>query len=297
MSITFNTHNENLALSPADRLNDLPVLFAPLKLDELTQNQRLLISQIDDKLPQTQCGLCGHHDGCLPYAHGIVVHGEATNLCVPGGQAVSDAIATFMDAPKLRATPSKWAMDEKTQRPIEVRAVIIEDDCIGCTKCIPACPVDAIIGTAKHMHSVITELCTGCELCLAPCPVDCITLVPAPRHISDSERTAEQNHLRKRYHQHLARVVKQVADGVKPVVSTIESQTLNVLNSINSITDSPQAAQAPSVSIDEQTAKNTIAAAKLRTQIKKLNKQISLRPSDELHAQVQKLQAELDALP
>lgn len=271
-------------MSITDRLTDLPVLFHPLALSELDDAKRIAIAQIDAVLPQTQCGLCGHHDGCLPYAHGIVTGADAINLCVPGGQAVTDAIAKIMDVKLLPASQSKWRTDPATLRPIEVRAIISESDCIGCTKCIPACPVDAIIGTAKHMHSIITDLCTGCELCLAPCPVDCIDLVEYPRHIDDDERIEEQAHLRKRYHHHLNRVAKTIEDGTKPVVSIIESQMVNVLNS----SDTPV--------IDETTAKNTIAAAKLRTQIKKLNKQLAAHPSDDLTAKLDVLNAQLAEL-
>ncbi|WP_294033376.1 RnfABCDGE type electron transport complex subunit B [uncultured Moraxella sp.] len=266
------------------RLDDLPILFEPLALATLSDDKRIRIAQIDALLPQTQCGLCGHHDGCLPYAHGIVIQGEAPNLCVPGGQAVSDGIASILNVEPQPATPSKWQIDPVSHRPIEVRAIIREDDCIGCTKCIPACPVDAIIGTAKHMHSIITELCTGCELCLAPCPVDCIDLVEHPRHIDDNTRQKEQAHLRQRYHKHLNRVAKTIEDGTKPVVSTIESQMVNVMNT------------APSQAIDAQNAKNTIAAAKLRTQIKKLGKQLAVRADDELQARVDALSRELAML-
>ncbi len=266
------------------RLDDLPILFEPLALATLSDDKRIRIAQIDALLPQTQCGLCGHHDGCLPYAYGIVIQGESPNLCVPGGQAVSDGIASILSVKPQPATPSKWQIDPISHRPIEVRAIIREDDCIGCTKCIPACPVDAIIGTAKHMHSIITELCTGCELCLAPCPVDCIDLVEHPRHIDDSTRQKEQAHLRQRYHKHLNRVAKTIEDGTKPVVSTIESQMVNVMNT------------APSQAIDAQNAKNTIAAAKLRTQIKKLGKQLAVRADDELQARVDALSRELAIL-
>lgn len=268
------------------RLEDLPVLFSPLRLDDISDDKRITIAQIDAVLPQTQCGLCGHHDGCLPYAHGIVMNGEASNLCVPGGQDVTDRIAGILGIASSAATPSKWRTDEHAQRPIEVRAIINEPDCIGCTKCIPACPVDAIIGTAKHMHSIITNLCTGCELCLAPCPVDCIELVEYPRVLSDEERIDEQAHLRRRYHHHLNRVEHSIKQGTKPVVSTVESAMANV------ISESTQTTQ----SIDANTAKNTIAAAKLRTQIKKLTKQLSVRDDDTIRTKLAQLNQELQSL-
>ncbi|UNU73323.1 RnfABCDGE type electron transport complex subunit B [Moraxella nasovis] len=281
--MTLTIHIENTDLTA--RLDDLPVLFKSLQLDTLTAQDRQKVAQIDATLPQTQCGLCGHHDGCLPYACGIIMHNEPTNLCIPGGQVVADQIAAIIGKQSLAATPSKWQTHEQTGRPIEVRAVIDEPNCIGCTKCIPACPVDAIIGTAKHMHSIIKELCTGCELCLTPCPVDCIDLVEFPRVLSDDERQNEQEHLRRRYHQHLNRVAKTITEGAKPVVSAVESAMANAL--MPTITP-----DAPS----ENLAKNTVELAKIRTQIKKLTKQLSVRYTDDANAKLLQLQDRLKQL-
>lgn len=269
----------------AKRLCDLPVLFDALNLAKLNDEQRAKIAAIDALLPQTQCGLCGHIDGCLPYAHAIVVANAPTNLCVPGGQAVSDAIAAVMNTEPMTAAASKWRTDAHSRRPIEVRAVIRENECIGCTKCIPACPVDAIIGTAKHTHSIITDLCTGCELCLAPCPVDCIDLVEYARTLSDEARESEQAHLRRRYHRHLDRVAQSIEIGSKPVVSAIESAMVNALN---------QSAQ--STAVDENAAKAAIKAAKLRTQLKKLDKQLAVRDDESLRAKKNALLLELQNL-
>lgn len=271
-------HEDNLS-----RLENLPILFRSLKIEQLNPSQKIAVANIDAVLPQTQCGLCGHHDGCLPYAYSIVVDQQQTNLCVPGGQAVADAIAKICQSAPQPAIQSKWQIDERTQRPTEVRAVIREDACIGCTKCIPACPVDAIIGTAKHMHSIITDLCTGCELCIAPCPVDCIDLIEYPRNPSESQRKQEQQHLRKRYHHHLQRVAKSIQHGTKPVVSTIESAMVNVLNEQKQ-------------NISESNAKSTIMAAKLRTQIKKINKQLSVKDDEQLRHQLKQLQKQLSEI-
>ncbi|HAR75551.1 MAG TPA: iron-sulfur protein, partial [Psychrobacter sp.] len=213
------------------RLTNLPILFDSLNIETLPADVQATIMCIDACLPQTQCGLCNHTDGCLPYAVAIVLEGEPHNKCVPGGQPVTDAVAQIInaDTPILNAESSKWPLDITSQRPVEVRAVIREDDCIGCTKCIPACPVDAIVGTGKHMHTIFTDLCTGCELCIAPCPVDCIDLITVERTLSIPERTLEQDDLRQRYHTHLNRVSEQLADSSnsRPVVSMVEAKLNN----------------------------------------------------------------------
>jgi electron transport complex protein RnfB len=132
-----------------------------------------IVDRIDKLLPQTQCGQCGH-PGCHPYAEAIAA-GEAINHCVPGGQDTINRIAELLGVDPL-------PLDAEYGAEPEVRKVafIREEDCIGCTKCIQACPVDAIIGAAKHTHTVIVSECTGCDLCVEPCPVDCIDMVPAP---------------------------------------------------------------------------------------------------------------------
>lgn len=271
------------------RLINLPILFDGLNIENLAAASQVKIARIDACLPQTQCGLCDHADGCLPYAVAIVIENEPYNKCVPGGQPVTDAIAQIInqdgsDTQTFSAEPSKWPIDTNSQRPVEVRAVIREDDCIGCTKCIPACPVDAIVGTGKHMHTIFTDLCTGCELCIAPCPVDCIDLVTVERALSTAERTLEQEDLRQRYHTHLRRVSEQLADSSnsKPVVSMVEAKLNN--------------AASQSLNISEAQAKNTIAAAKLRSKIKKLEKQLSVRPNDSKQAELEGLQTELAQL-
>ncbi|WP_027856199.1 electron transport complex subunit RsxB [Marinobacterium jannaschii] len=129
-----------------------------------------LVDQIDSLLPQTQCGQCGH-PGCRPYAEAIA-NGEAINKCPPGGQGTVEALADLLD---VEALPLDG---EHEENPVKTFAYIREDECIGCTKCIQACPVDAILGAAKQMHTVIQSECTGCDLCVEPCPVDCIDMIP-----------------------------------------------------------------------------------------------------------------------
>lgn len=136
-----------------------------------------LAEQIDDLLPQTQCGQCGY-PGCKPYAN-AVAEGEAINKCAPGGDEVIKKMADLMGVEVL-------PLDENhTTDTTPTVAFIIEEDCIGCTKCIQACPVDAIIGTTKQMHTIIADECTGCDLCVAPCPVDCIEMRPIPDTINN----------------------------------------------------------------------------------------------------------------
>lgn len=130
-----------------------------------------ILEQIDHILPQTQCGQCGY-PGCRPYAQAIV-DGDAINKCPPGGQSTINALADLLDveAPQLDAAHGEESAVKKV-------AFIREAECIGCTKCIQACPVDAILGAAKQMHTVIADECTGCDLCVEPCPVDCIDMLP-----------------------------------------------------------------------------------------------------------------------
>jgi electron transport complex protein RnfB len=127
--------------------------------------------RLDRILPQTQCGQCGH-PGCRPYAEAMARGDAGPERCPPGGDAGARALARVLGVP---AVPFDRTRGE--HKPAQL-ALVIEDDCIGCTKCIQACPVDAIVGAAKLMHTVVEPLCTGCELCVPACPVDCIVLVP-----------------------------------------------------------------------------------------------------------------------
>ena len=130
-----------------------------------------LVERLDRLLPQTQCGQCGF-DGCRPYAEAMARGAAGVDRCPPGGDAGALALARV-----LGVAPRPHDRSLGVHKPPQV-ARIVEADCIGCTKCIQACPVDAIIGASRLMHTVIAPLCTGCELCLPPCPVDCIVLLP-----------------------------------------------------------------------------------------------------------------------
>lgn len=130
-----------------------------------------LVAQLDAWLPQTQCTRCGYPN-CRAYAEALA-RGEAqTDQCPPGGMVTAIGLARVLNRP-VRAPNARFGI--KTPR---ARAVIDEARCIGCKKCINVCPTDAIVGAAKLMHTVISDMCTGCELCLPPCPVDCIAFVP-----------------------------------------------------------------------------------------------------------------------
>lgn len=131
-----------------------------------------VVEKIDELLPQSQCGECGY-PGCRPYAEAVGVQGEKINRCAPGGEAVMLKIAAL-----LNVDPQPVDGDAQEAEPARMLAVIDEPNCIGCTKCIQACPVDAIVGATRAMHTVMSDLCTGCNLCVAPCPTQCISLVP-----------------------------------------------------------------------------------------------------------------------
>lgn len=130
-----------------------------------------IVERIDNLLPQTQCGQCGY-PGCKPYAQAIV-DGDAINKCPPGGQRTINALANLLNTKALPLDAEHGAESN-----VKTVAFIREAECIGCTKCIQACPVDAILGAAKQMHTVIVDECTGCDLCVEPCPVDCIDMIP-----------------------------------------------------------------------------------------------------------------------
>ena len=172
-----------------------------------------LIQRIDALLPQTQCGKCGH-PGCKPYAEGIA-NGEPINKCPPGGNETINALAELLNVPVLELDVSRGPA------PAQI-AYIREAECIGCTKCIQACPVDAIVGAAKLMHTVIIDECTGCDLCVAPCPVDCIEMRPLPIATvlpivgglafsleEQQARAAKRNHARRRFEQRNARLHRE----------------------------------------------------------------------------------------
>lgn len=137
-------------------------------------SETMMIDKVNAVLPQTQCAQCGY-PGCRPYATAIIEQHELINRCPPGGERTIEQLSELLGTPAL-PIDAHCGIEKPPQL-----AIIDEAVCIGCTLCIHACPVDAIVGAAKLMHTVIAEQCTGCELCIPPCPVDCIDLVaPVP---------------------------------------------------------------------------------------------------------------------
>ena len=151
-------------------------------------------ASIEALLPQTQCTRCGY-DGCRPYSEAIARGEAAINQCPPGGARTIEALATLLGRGPLPLNPANGI-----EQPERV-AFIDEARCIGCARCLPPCPVDAILGASRHMHTVLAGDCNGCELCIPACPVDCITMIA--RDPASPPPTPREN--RERYDAHLAR--------------------------------------------------------------------------------------------
>jgi electron transport complex protein RnfB len=141
--------------------------------------------QIEDLLPQTQCTKCGY-PACRPYAEAIADGSANYNQCPPGGRQGIERLASYLGKPVIPLNPVNGIEKPRT------RAFIDEAICIGCTLCIQACPVDAIIGAAKQMHTILPDLCTGCDLCVAPCPVDCISMIEVTTPLTGWDAWSQQ---------------------------------------------------------------------------------------------------------
>lgn len=197
-----------------------------------------LADRLEALLPQTQCTKCGF-DGCRPYAEALAAGEAASNRCPPGGAEGIVRLSAL-----LNVAPQPLDPERGTEQPRAV-ARIDESLCIGCTLCIQACPVDAIVGAPKQMHTVLPDWCTGCDLCVAPCPVDCIDMIPVT-----GEKTGwaawSQEHAdaaRKRYELHKARLVREREENDARLAAKAAAK-LEALQAENAASEAEQAAQA-----------------------------------------------------
>lgn len=261
-----------------------------------------LIQRIDALLPQTQCGKCGH-PGCKPYAQGIA-DGEAINKCPPGGSETIAGLARLLQVPVLELDTSRGSA------PAQI-AFIREAECIGCTKCIQACPVDAIVGAAKLMHTVIIDECTGCDLCVAPCPVDCIEMQPlplasvlpivgglAPDLAQQRARNAKRDHARRRFEQRNARLQREeqqkLAERQARAQRAVQASTsTSSLNPVQAAVERVRAQKAAAA--DAALKKAKIDLAMSRAQLNKSLKAFGHPPTFEQQAQLIILQRQFEA--
>lgn len=189
-----------------------------------------LVQAIDNLLPQTQCQQCGF-EGCLPYAKALATQEADLNRCPPGGDATITALSRLLGRPEK---PLDASCGITIERHI---ASVDPQHCIGCTLCIKACPVDAIVGSSKRRHAVLAELCTGCELCIPPCPVDCIDMVFLPEF---SEWTTEQAHAaRARMQTRQLRLKRQKTEQAE----RLEAKALHKLNTLDQSANPDDAAK------------------------------------------------------
>ncbi|MEX3773575.1 electron transport complex subunit RsxB [Pseudomonas sp. MYb118] len=260
-----------------------------------------LIQRIDALLPQTQCGKCGHA-GCKPYAEGMA-SGEPINKCPPGGSETITALAELLKVPVVELDVSRGSA------PAQV-AYIREAECIGCTKCIQACPVDAIVGAAKWMHTVIVDECTGCDLCVAPCPVDCIEMRPLPAATvvpivgglafsaeARQARTAKRNHARQRFERRNARLQREeqhkLAERQARANRAAEHTEAAALNPVQAALERVRAQKAASADAALKKAKVDLAMS--RAQLHKSLKAFGHPPTFEQQSQLIILQQQFEA--
>ncbi|CAI8960269.1 Na+-translocating ferredoxin:NAD+ oxidoreductase subunit B [Pseudomonas sp. IT-P294] len=260
-----------------------------------------LIQRIDALLPQTQCGKCGH-PGCKPYAEGIA-SGEPINKCPPGGSETIAALADLLKVPVLELDVSRGSA------PAQI-AYIREAECIGCTKCIQACPVDAIVGAAKLMHTVIVDECTGCDLCVAPCPVDCIEMRPLPIATvlpivgglafsldEQRARAAKRNRARHRFEQRNARLRREeehkLAERQARAQRAAPQSEVTTLDPVQAALERVRAQKA--ANIDAAVKKAKIDVAMSRAQLNKSLKAFGHPPTFDQQSQLIVLQQQFEA--
>lgn len=259
-----------------------------------------LIQRIDALLPQTQCGKCGH-GGCKPYAEGIA-KGEAINKCPPGGEETIASLARLLQLPVIELDRSRG------EAPAQV-AYIREAECIGCTKCIQACPVDAIVGAAKLMHTVLVDECTGCDLCVAPCPVDCIDMLPlalgqvvpivgglagSPEQLQ--ARSSKREHARRRFEQRNQRLQREETRRLAERQARAQKAAQPVASGDNPVQAAIERVRAQkAAAADAALKKAKIELAMSRTQLNKSLKAFGHPPTFEQQSQLIVLQRQFEA--
>jgi len=259
-----------------------------------------LIQRIDALLPQTQCGKCGH-PGCRPYAEGIA-NGEAINKCPPGGAETIAGLAQLLNIPVLELDVSRGSA------PAQI-AFIREAECIGCTKCIQACPVDAIVGAAKQMHTVLIDECTGCDLCVAPCPVDCIEMHPLPQAnvlpivgglasnaTEQQARARKRDHARQRFEQRNARLRREEEQKQAERLARVQRATQHSDAPANPVQAAIERVRAQkAAAADAALKKAKIDLAMSRAQLNKSLKAFGHPPTFEQQSQLILLQRQFEA--
>lgn len=188
-------------------------------------NNRLLIKQIDDALPQTQCTRCGY-PSCLDYATAIAKSEAEINQCPPGGNEGIVKLANITNRSILPLNPQNGVIKDKTL------VIIDEEVCIGCTLCIKACPVDAILGSNKMLHTVITDECTGCDLCIPACPVDCIHIIPDPNKNWTEPRIKKAKY---RFENHKTRLAQDKKDRENRLKNYTNTNKDNIKDTLSNI--------------------------------------------------------------
>jgi electron transport complex protein RnfB len=230
-------------------------IMQPFSLKEQKTVALTLVDKINNLLPQTQCTKCGY-PACQVYASAIAVGSADYNQCPPGGQEGIDRLAKLLDKPSIPLNPANGV-----EKPRSI-AYIEEAACIGCTLCIQACPVDAIMGANKQMHTVIPELCTGCDLCVAPCPVDCITMIPNVSTSTGWQAWSQEqaDGAKQRYHDREQRLIREKHENEKRLLAKAHEKLKLV---------SLEAAETQAELEEKERKKKVIANAILRATAKK----------------------------
>jgi electron transport complex protein RnfB len=235
---------------------------------------RTLAERIEDLLPQTQCTKCGY-PACRPYADAIAAGEASYNQCPPGGAEGIARLAALLGKPDI---PLDTTHGIERARPV---AVIDENVCIGCTLCMQACPVDAIVGAAKQMHTVIPELCTGCDLCVPPCPVDCIDMVPVTgEHTGwDAWSQKQADAARGRHDRRTARLERERAEAEARASERQASRAAQAAPEATPSTDASTPPAAPAASDDPEAKKRAIIQAAMERARKKKEEMAKLGAS------------------